>query len=152
MSIEKVVYPTLIKKYGKDYLVYIPDLDIRTEGKDEYDAIRMARDAISLWVMEAQDRGENVPAPSSPENAIARAKSTADNLMDFSDGMLTLIDADIESYRRKYGNRCVKKNCTIPYWMSKEADALGVNYSHVLQEGLAQIIGSRSQETPSKLR
>jgi len=54
-------------------------------------------------------------------------------------------------YRRKYGSRSVKKNCTIPYWMSREADALGINYSRVLQDGLAQILGggeTMSKQTP----
>ena len=141
MTGERVVYTVLIKKAGKDYRVYVPDLDLRTEGHDEYDAIRMARDVISLAVMDAHDHGEEVPAPSDSKDAIAKAKKTADDLFDYSDGMLTLVDADIAAYRRKYGSRSVKKNCTIPYWMSREADALGINYSRVLQDGLAQILG-----------
>ncbi|MGN1382311.1 MAG: type II toxin-antitoxin system HicB family antitoxin [Eubacterium sp.] len=143
MKESKVVYPVFIKPDGKDYLVYVPDLGIHTEGKNEYDAIAMARDAISLMVMDEQDHGEDVPAPSDSASAIKKAKEAADELFDFSDGVLTFVDADIEAYRKKYENRYVKKNCTVPYWMSQEADALGVNYSRVLQEGLANIIGKR---------
>ena len=44
----KKVYPIIIKQNGKDFLVFVPDMEIYTEGKDEFDAIVMARDAIGL--------------------------------------------------------------------------------------------------------
>lgn len=143
MEANKVIYPVLIKKFGKDFLVYIPDLDIKTEGENEFDAIRMARDAISLMVMELQDGREQVPEPSDAEKAVSKAKADADEDLDFSDGLLTFVDADIAAYRQKYGNRYIRKNCTIPYWMSQEADSLGINYSRVLQDALEKIIGKR---------
>jgi len=39
----KQVYPTLITPNGNDFLVYVPDMGIYTEGKDFADAIEMAR-------------------------------------------------------------------------------------------------------------
>ena len=105
MEANKVIYPVLIKKFGKDFLVYIPDLDIKTEGENEFDAIRMARDAISLMVMELQDGREQVPEPSDAEKAVSKAKADADEDLDFSDGLLTFVDEDIAAYRQKYGNR-----------------------------------------------
>ena len=44
-------------------------------------------------------------------------------------------------YRKKADNRSVKKNCTIPYWMSVEAEKRGVNYSRLLQEAIMSFIG-----------
>ena len=44
----KEAYPVLIKQCGKDYLVYVPDLELYTEGKSMADAMEMARDAIGL--------------------------------------------------------------------------------------------------------
>ena len=41
------------------------------------------------------------------------------------DDIVTLVDIDFSEYRRKTENRAVKKNCTIPYWMSVEADKRG---------------------------
>ena len=38
-------------------------------------------------------------------------------------------------------NKAVKKNCTIPYWMSVEADKAGINYSRVLQDAIYNILG-----------
>ena len=48
---------------------------------------------------------------------------------------------DFSEYRKKVDNKAVKKNCTIPYWMSVEADKIGVNYSRVLQDALTGILG-----------
>ena len=39
-------YPVLIKQDEDDFLVYIPDFDIYTEGSSLADAIEMARDAM----------------------------------------------------------------------------------------------------------
>ena len=48
----KLVYPVVIntskEKSDEYYSVYIPDLDIYTEGKDLADCIEMARDAIGI--------------------------------------------------------------------------------------------------------
>ena len=44
----KQVYPVFIAEYKKDFLVYVPDLEIYTEGKSMVDAIEMAREAIGL--------------------------------------------------------------------------------------------------------
>ena len=41
---------------------------------------------------------------------------------------------------KKTDNRAVKKNCTIPYWMSVEADKAGINYSKVLQDAIAKAL------------
>ena len=42
----KRAFPTFITQAGKDFLVYVPDLDLYTEGNSLTDAIEMARDAI----------------------------------------------------------------------------------------------------------
>ena len=44
----KAAYPIVLSK-GKQYIVvYVPDFNISTQGKDEADAMEMARDAIGL--------------------------------------------------------------------------------------------------------
>ncbi|MFR5703497.1 MAG: hypothetical protein ACLUD0_17630 [Eubacterium ramulus] len=82
-----------------------------------------------------------MPEPSNATEAINKAKEEADEDFDYSDGVLTLVDVDFEEYRRRMRNRAVKKNCTIPYWMSEEADKRGVNYSRLLQEALLAFLG-----------
>ena len=45
----KAVYPIILTPAERGYVVFVPDLDINTEGEDLADAIEMARDAIGLW-------------------------------------------------------------------------------------------------------
>ena len=129
-------YPVLIKQDGKDFLVYVPDLDTYTEGSDLPNAIYMARDAIGTKWMDAADEKTDFPVPSTREEAIAKAREDANEDFDFSDGILTFVDVDCELYRNKLRNRAVKKNCTVPLWMSEEAEKRGINFSKVLQEAL----------------
>ena len=46
-----------IRWSGNDFLVYVPDMEIYTEGKDFADAIEMARDAIVLKGIDLEDDG-----------------------------------------------------------------------------------------------
>lgn len=138
MKKRRVVYPVFIKQAASDYLVYVPDLELYTEGGDMADAISMARDAIGLKLLEYTDEKEEYPVASDQEKAFKKAKEDADDLFDYSDGILTFVDVDVEAYRNKMRNRAVKKNCTIPFWLNEEAEKQGINFSKVLQEALIQ--------------
>ena len=70
----KQVYPVFIAEYRQDYLVYVPDMDIYTEGKTMADAIEMARDAIGLKGIDYEDDAKIIPSPSSRECALSKAK------------------------------------------------------------------------------
>ncbi len=125
---EKGAYPIVLKPIDNGYYVEIPDFDIGTQGNTVVEAIEMARDAIGLMGIDLQDDGKKMPEPYSCK--IERQE----------DDILTLVDVDFVEYRRKVDNRAVKKNCTIPYWMSVEADRIGVNYSRILQDALANLL------------
>lgn len=137
----KRVYPILIAQCNQDFLVFIPDWDIYTEGKSMLDAIEMARDAIGLKGIDFEDDGKEMPEASSYEAAIQKAKENTE-IFDYTQGILTMVDVDFVEYRRKHDNRMVKKNCTIPYYLNVEAEKLGINFSKLLQEALLQKIGS----------
>lgn len=141
----KGAYPILIKECGDDYLVYVPDMEIYTEGKSVADAMEMARDAIGLKGVDYLGDNAELPAPSDKNTALRKAKADADEDFDYSDGILTLVDVDFEEYRKRMQNRAVKKNCTIPYWMSVEADKVGINYSRVLQDAILNLIGKSAK-------
>lgn len=132
----KTAYPVFIKQSGNEYLVFVPDMDIYTEGTDFADAISMARDAIGCRTLDADP-----PVASDYAAAMKKAKADADEDFDFSDGVLTLVDIDVDEYRRKHDNRVVKKNCTIPSWLNEEALAAGINFSQTLQDALKEKIG-----------
>mgnify|MGYP003304788383 CR=1 FL=1 len=132
----KRAYPTFIKQLENDFLVYVPDWEIYTEGSSFVNAIEMARDAIGLKGIDREDDKGDFPKISTYEEALRKAQEEADEDIDYSTGIQTLVDVDFVEYRRKYENKSVKKNCTIPYWLSIEAERANINYSKLLQEAI----------------
>jgi len=121
----KTTYP-IVMKQGKELIIaYIPDFDINTQGKTEADAMAMARDAIGIIGIDMEDDNEQLPIPTTLSAIKAKKSDT-----------VTLVDVDFAEYRRKNDMRAVKKNCTIPSWLSYEAEKAGINFSATLQTAL----------------
>ena len=127
-------YPVLMKQDGNEYLVYIPDFDIYTEGDSIADAIEMARDAMGTAGLDFKTE-EALPSASSFDEAKEKAKN-------FSNGLATYVDIDFAAYQNRMRNKAVKKNCTIPFWLNEKAENMGVNFSKVLQDALIRIVGA----------
>ena len=125
----KQAYPIILTPSEHGYVVYVPDLDINTEGKDLADAIDMAADAIGLWGISAQDLGREIPAPSAALPACAPPQTPPYALVDF------------DAYRRANDMRTVRKNVTLQSWLNDLAEKAGVNFSQVLQDALKQRLG-----------
>lgn len=122
----KDVYPIVLKKGSKDnYIVFIPDFNISTEGEDMATAIEMARDAIGIVGIDMEDEHEDLPKPS----AMATIEVSKDEFV-------SLVDVDFDEYRRKNDMRAIRKNCTIPSWLNFEAEKAGINFSATLQAAL----------------
>lgn len=136
----KQVYPTFIAKNEETFLVYVPDMDIYTEGTSFADAIEMARDAIGLKGIDMEDDNMKLPEPSSMEKAIEKAKEDTEDF-DYSAGMLTYVDIDFLKYRKMKGQKSVRRNVTLPSWLDFEAERAGLNVSRVLQEALIAALG-----------
>jgi len=107
------------------YAVKVPDLDIYTQGKDIAEAMYMARDAIGMWICYEQDKGRDIP------NASDLVATETEK-----DETKTLVDIDIDEYRRAHDNRTIRKNLTLPSWLNTQAEKAGVNFSQVLQDAL----------------
>lgn len=125
----KYVYPVIITKSNDEYVAYVPDFDINTEAKTVAGVIDMAREAIGLCGISYQDMGRSVPEPRT-----LKPECGADDL-------LALVDIDFALFREREENRAVRKNCTIPSWLNREAEAQNINFSAVLQEALKQQLG-----------
>lgn len=109
-------------------------MGILTEGKDLSDAMFMARDAIGLAGIVAQDNGEEIPKQSRIENIEIENGTFADA----GKGIVTLVDVDFDEYRRKNDNKAVRRNVTLPNWLDRAAAEAGFNVSQVLREALAE--------------
>lgn len=128
----KNAYPVIMTQ-GKEFIVvFVPDFNINTQGKDVPDAIEMARDAIGLMGIDIEDDGEALPQTSNIADIQAKAPSGS---------IVSLVDVDFTEYRRKNDMRAVKKNCTIPSWLNFAAERAGINFSATLQAALKKELG-----------
>ena len=133
----KKVYPVILTQAEDCILIEVPDFEILTQGKDLADAIEMARDAIGLTIITMQDKGRDIPIPSIEANINMKAATFAEDGVN----MMALVDIDVEAYRRKYDNKTVRRNVTLPNWLNKEAEKAHLNVSRVLQEALMLKLG-----------
>lgn len=124
----KLVYPACFYEEENGYSVEVPDLlGCCTQGDSIQEAIEMAEDAALGWILTAIEAEEEIPNPSKiDEIKIEKGK-----------GFVSLLLLDIEQYTQQYGNRkSVKKTLTIPMWLNKRAEKIGINFSQTLQEAL----------------
>ena len=129
----KSIYPILIRddKEENCYIVDIPDFEISTWGKTILEAIENARDAIGLTAITIEDDGDKLPVPSELKDI--KEENDSD--------IITLVDVDIDQYRKDNDTRAVKKNCTLPYWLEVKAEKENINFSAALQLGVKQMPG-----------
>ena len=140
ISTTKNSYPTFIADNKGAFLVFVPDLDIYTEGNSLTDAIAMARDAIGIKGISLEDDGIDIPDPSTSDQAIEKARREADDVFDYSQGILTYVDVDFHEYRLKHDNRMVRRNVTLPCWLDYAAEKAQLNVSKILQEALKKTL------------
>jgi predicted RNase H-like HicB family nuclease len=126
----KLVYPVIISKEKSDnyYDVYIPDLEVNTEGETIADAIEMARDAIGLKCLTLdEDNNKSFPKPSE----LNKIKCN-------NNEFVTLVDVDYSEYKKQYSTKAVRRNVTLPSWINYEAEKSGVNVSAILANALKE--------------
>lgn len=127
---KKLLYPACFYpcEEQEGYTVVVPDLPgCVTQGKSLIDAIGMAVDAASGWVLDEMEDGKPIPPASKIEDVQADERPG---------GFVNLIVLDMDAYAEKYGEKAVRKNLTIPAWLNTYAEANNVNFSRVLQDAL----------------
>ena len=122
----KIAYPVILTKGEKYIVVYIPDFNVNTQGKDYIEAIEMARDAIGMMGVDFEDDGKQIPEPSDINKVLEDAESN----------IVTLVDVDFTEYRRKNEMKTVRRNVSLPSWLDLEAQKAGINVSALLQVAL----------------
>ena len=120
------MYPALLEETGSGgYAIRVPDVPgCVTTGDTIEDALECIRDALAGCLCVLEDEGRQLPEASSPA-AIADGKAT-----------VVLVDVDLLEYRKETDTQAVRKNVSMPAWLSYMADKRGVNCSQVLQKAL----------------
>ncbi|MBQ6966705.1 MAG: type II toxin-antitoxin system HicB family antitoxin [Lachnospiraceae bacterium] len=130
-----VVYPVIFTqtKDKKDtYLVEIPDLCGMTEGYGIADALHMARDYIGCALYDKKD--SDIPDAS----IIKDVDPLKGRFSGKGESIVSVVDVDIDEYRRKMRDKAVRKNVSLPAWLAAEAEKAHVNLSRVLQDALKE--------------
>lgn len=126
----KLSYPVCIypNENNSGYTAVVPDLPgCVTCGENIQDVFEMAVDAASGWVLSELEDGNKVPKASNIKNIHAD---------EYPDGFTSMLILDMDAYAEKYGEKAVRKNCTIPAWLNELAEKEHINFSSVLREAL----------------
>jgi predicted RNase H-like HicB family nuclease len=123
----KYVYPAVFEREKNGlYSIFFPDLEgCYTSGSDIADGCKMAEDVLCYCLYDIEREGKTPPVPGIPDTI-----STAPG------AFIAMISCDTMAYRRKERSKYVKKTLSLPQWLDEMASGAGINFSHVLQEGL----------------
>lgn len=125
----KLIYPGVFYPFSDStggYVVEFPDLPgCVTGGDDLQDALEMAADAASGWILDELEEGRDIPKASSYDKVKKR-----------EGGQVNMILLDMDSYAERYGEKAIRKNVTIPAWLNTYAEKQKLNFSQILQEAL----------------
>ncbi|MDR0648227.1 MAG: type II toxin-antitoxin system HicB family antitoxin [Synergistaceae bacterium] len=121
-------YPIILTPDTGGYVVYVPDLEINTQGNDLAEALYMARDAIGAWGICQQDAGRAIsePATSEPPHE--------------ANEFISWVDVDFDKYRRASDMTYERTNVTLPRYLKNLANDAGLNLSQELQARLKEVL------------
>lgn len=129
----KLAYPATFTPFedgAGGYVVEFPDLPgCVTEGYGIADALFMAEDAASGWILTELEDGKTPPKASEPQTVQAP-----------TGGFVSMVRLDMDAYAEKYGQKAVKKTLTIPAWMNTYVEEHKISCSKVLQDAVNELI------------
>ncbi len=95
------------------------------------EAFQNAKEALGLHLFGMEQDGDAIPTP-----------TPVQKLHPDEGGVVTMVEVFMPAVRDRINNRAIKKTVTIPAWLNSAAEAAGISFSQVLQEGLRQRLGS----------
>lgn len=123
-------YTGVITEKNGTFYAKVPDVNgCVTTAPTLTEAIALITDALNLCLVGLEDE-EIIPNEPTPQAEVPHLPTD----------ILTIIQADTIKYRSMTDTKAVRKNVSLPAWMSKLADKRGINCSKVLQEALATIL------------
>ncbi|MDR3271046.1 MAG: type II toxin-antitoxin system HicB family antitoxin [Peptococcaceae bacterium] len=121
----KYVYPAILYPDGGRIGVTVPDLPgCHTYGDDKAGALLMAKEAVEMWLWQAENTAAPIPSASETQ------------ALEQGEMLLTLVAADTDAYRQANDTRSVKKTLSIPSWLNHQAEKANAPFSQILQQGL----------------
>ena len=93
-------------------------------------AFHNAKEALGLHLFGMEQDGDDIPEP-----------TPVKDLAPDDGAVVAMVEVFMPPVRDRINNRVVKKTLTIPAWLNREAEAAGVNFSQILQDGLKNYLG-----------
>ena len=126
---DQYVFPAL---FGHDLPnqvgVAFPDIPGCTaQGDNDMDAIRQAREALSLHLYSMEKDGDIIPEPSRIQDIKTENYET-----------VVLIDVYMPYFRSSMDEKAETRTVTLPHWLNSAAKKAKINFSQLLQEALMQ--------------
>ncbi|WP_449461041.1 type II toxin-antitoxin system HicB family antitoxin [Streptococcus suis] len=115
-------YPAIFHKDEQGYWVEFPEFRGGTQGDNLEEAMYNAREFLESSIALYIDEGMELPKASDIKELSA------------PDGFVSMIQADPTPYIKN--NKAIRKNVTVPEWLTKLADREGLNYSEILTTAL----------------
>lgn len=127
-------YPVILSPQADGYyLAESPDLPgVVVGGNSLPDVLKAASAASAMWLTDAEDNSESIPAPTAaPDVAVKPGQ------------YVSIVIADTDEYRRMNSSRPVKKTVSLPESLAYAADRAGLSLSKVLQDALQKRLDIR---------
>ena len=128
----KLAYVAVFEPYEDGtggFTVEFPDLPgCVTGGDDLTEALFMAEDAASGWILGELEEGNTPPKASDIREIPVE-----------SGQFKSFIALDMDAYAEKYGEKAVKKTLTIPAWMNTFVENHHISCSKILQDSINQL-------------
>lgn len=123
----RLFYPAIFHHAEEGgFWISFPDFpECFTQGENMEQAYEMAVDALGLCITDLLKAQAMLPVATKPYEISAA-----------EDSVVVVVEFDMAAYKRKHNSRAVKKTLSIPEWLNEEANAMGINFSQVLQEAL----------------
>ncbi|HEL1656960.1 TPA: type II toxin-antitoxin system HicB family antitoxin [Streptococcus suis] len=115
-------YPAIFHKDEQGYWVEFPEFSGGTQGDNLEEAMYNAREFLESSIALYIDEGMELP------------KASDIKALSAPDGFVSMIQADPTPYIKN--NKAIRKNVTVPEWLTKLADREGLNYSEILTTAL----------------
>ena len=128
---DNYVYPAIISIDDDGISIEFPDLPGCLSCADTTEeAAKNANEALRLhmWSLEK----DNIIIPKPTDIRVMQLDSNQIPL---------LVEVFMPPVRERLNNRFVEKTLTLPAWLNAEAEAKGVNFSHILQASLKEHLG-----------
>ena len=126
----KLYYPAIfLKEEDGRYSVSFPDIpEAITCGKNLENAIEMAKECLGLCLEGRKEDGEEIQT------------AHYENIETEENEIVIGIEFDSIKKKKKYNNKAVRKNVTIPAWLNELAEKDNINFSQVLQNALMNML------------